>query len=108
MLSGCSIYQSEARKFLEKQALSYSRVSAANLMGCGHEPLTEEWLKTSEDERVEIFASDSRDFSLRVVPRGENGSYSCTYVFSSVQEMMERTDSAIDLTLDQMALGLVP
>jgi hypothetical protein len=107
-LSGCSLYQSDGRKFLEKQALQFSRAAAANLQSCGAGALSEEWLKTSEDERVEVYASDARDFALRVVPRTSDGVYSCTYQFESVQEMIERTDSAGDLTLEQMALGLVP
>jgi hypothetical protein len=107
-MSGCSLYQSDGRKFLEKQALQFSRAAATNLQSCGAEPLSEEWLKTSEDERVEVYASDARDFTLRVVPRTTDGVYSCTYQFASVQEMIERTDSAVDLTLEQMALGLVP
>jgi hypothetical protein len=60
-----------------------------------------------EDERAEVFSSETREFALKVVPRGESA-FSCTYQFSSVQEMVERTDSAVELTIEQMALGLVP
>lgn len=108
ILGGCSLYQSEGRKFLEKQAIQFSRASAANLQSCGLEPVGEEWLKASEDERAGVYSSETREFALKIVPRGESGVFSCTYQFTSVQEMIERTDSAIELTVEQMALGLVP
>jgi len=106
--SACSLYQSDGRKFLEKQALQFSRAASVNQQGCGMEAMGEDWMKVSETEMAEVYGNDALDFTLRVVPRSTAGSFHCTYQFSSVQEMMERTDSAIELTLEQMALGLVP
>ncbi len=104
----CSLYQSDGRKFLEKQALQYSRSASVNSQGCGSEMMGEDWLKTSETDNADVYSNDSIDFTLRVVPRMTQGSFHCTYQFASVQEMIERTESAIDLTLEQIALGLVP
>lgn len=106
--AACSLYQSDGRKFLEKQAVQYSRSASVNSQGCGSETMGEDWLKTSETESAEVFSNDAIDYTLRVVPRMTTGSFHCTYQFASVQEMIERTDSAIDLTLEQIALGLVP
>ena len=103
--SACSLYQSEGRKFLEKQGLEYS-AAAANLQSCDHEPLGEEWLKVFGTDSAAVFSSESQEFVLRIMPLQANPAFSCMYRFSSVQEMIERTDAAIELTLGQVALGL--
>ncbi len=104
----CSIYQSDGRKFLEKQALQFARSASVNQQGCGSEVMGEEWMKTSKTDVAEVYSNDALDFTLRVVPLNADGSFHCTFQFASVQEMMEKTESAVDLTLEQMALGLVP
>jgi len=103
--SACSLYQSDGRKFLEKQALQFS-AAAANLQGCVQEKLSADWIKIYTDNDADVYSSDNQEFALRIVPRHTKAAFYCTFHFSSVQEMVERTDAAIDLTLEQMVLGL--
>ena len=104
--SACSLYQSDGRKFLEKQAFEFAEASA-NLQSCGKEKMGDEWLKISDSEQAQVYSSENSEFELRVVPLHSGDPFHCTFHFASVQEMVERTDSAVEITLEQMALGLV-
>ena len=88
--------------------MEYSRSASVNQLGCGSAPLSDEWQKSYQDDEAIVYGSDRQDYVLKVAPIAENGKYHCTFKFESVQEMIERTDSAIYLTMEQMALGLVP
>lgn len=102
--AACSIYQSDGRKFLEKHALQFA--ATANLQSCGGEPLGEEWVEVSSSPTADVFSNEKQDFTLRIVAHGGPEIFHCTYQFASVQEMIERTDSAVELTLERMVLGL--
>lgn len=96
-LSGCSLYQSSGRKALEKNAIGLATASA-NMTSCQNSLPSAEFLRVSENEEAAVYASEREDFTMAVVPAGK-APYSCNYRFSSAQEMIERTDSAIELTI---------
>ncbi|MGE3760454.1 MAG: hypothetical protein AB7H97_22000 [Pseudobdellovibrionaceae bacterium] len=97
-LSGCSLYQSSGRKALEKNAIGLAMASA-NMTGCQNSFPAAEYLKVSENEEAAVYASEREDFAMAVVPLSISTPYSCNYRFNSAQEMIERTDSAIELTI---------
>lgn len=97
-VSGCSLYQSSGRKALEKNAIGLATASA-NMTSCQHSFPSAEYLKVSENEEAAVYASEREDFAMAVVPLKTGASYSCNYRFASAQEMIERTDSAIELTI---------
>ena len=106
-LNGCSLYQSDGRKALEKNAFGIAGVSAqSNLLGCHSEELNGEWLKVSQTEEAAVFASEHEDFALKVVPLNTKEAFNCGYRFASAQEMIERTDSAIEITIHELGLSL--
>lgn len=105
-LSACSLYQSDGRKFLEKEAFSFAKASAS-LQGCGEELADERWAKISSSHNADVYSSEELDYTLRVIPAQSEKPFSCTYRFTSVQEMMDHTEEAVLFTLDQMALSLV-
>ena len=103
-LGACSLYQSDARKFLEKQAFEYAGKSAsAYLTGCDEELLGEEWLMVSRTDSARIYASEIEEFTMKVKLQG--GTFSCAFRFNSAQEMIEQTPAAIDLTVLHQSLG---
>ncbi len=104
-LSGCSLYQSDGRKTLEKNAIGLASAQA-NFISCQAEPLGPEWLKVSQTEEAEVFASEKEDFALTVAPSLSAMPFNCLYRFSSAQEMIERTDSAIEITVHELGLSL--
>lgn len=98
-LTGCSLYQSSGRKALEKNAIGLA-TAAANMTSCQNSLPGTEYLKVSENEDASVYASEREDFAMAVVPSSKTATpYSCNYRFSSAQEMIERTDSAIELTI---------
>jgi hypothetical protein len=106
-IAGCSLYQSDGRKFLEKQALDYAGVSAqTNLQGCANETMSEDWQKASETEDAVVLISDKEEFLMRVMPTARQDGYVCSFKFASAQEMVERTDSAIAITLIHLGQSL--
>lgn len=101
------MYQSDGRKRLQKSGLSTPVVLAsANLLGCHHAALDSQWMKVSATAEADVFTSDQGEYLLSVVPTQTNKPYHCTYQFESAQEMVERTDAAIELTLFNMGLSL--
>jgi hypothetical protein len=102
MLSACSIYESQGRKFLEENASTSgcpSCVSAqANLLSCDRNPSTTAWTPLESNPRANLWASEGENFELRVSPTDDT-EYNCYFRFSSAQEMYAKSDSAIALTL---------
>lgn len=99
--TGCSVYQSDSRKFLEKQALEYAGV-AAYLEAC-NSPTNGDWILTNvTDDGYSIFTDETKEFRVQV---SSLKNYSCSFKFSSAQEMIEQTDSAIELTALYQSLG---
>lgn len=106
-LAGCSLYQSESRKFLEKQAFEYAGVAAqANLVGCPGDLQDAEWNLSEETDEARVYLNDLQDFEMQVIPNHGDTTFKCVYRFSSAQEMVEKTQAAIDLTLAKMTLSL--
>lgn len=104
-LQGCSVYQSDGRKQLEKNAVGIATASA-NLVSCQHEPMSKDWLKIAETESANVFASEKTEFALKVVPHAASQSFNCAYQFSSAQEMTERMDSAIEIAILELGQSL--
>jgi hypothetical protein len=106
-LSACSIYQSDGRKFLEKQAYEFAGVDAQqNLLGCqsGSDSSAGQWTQLSHTQLARVFVHETDDFELRVVPiTSDDSAFSCDYGFTSAQEMFEKTPAAVDLTILRLA-----
>ncbi len=103
--AACSLYQSDSRKFLEKQAFEYDAASAY-LVSCPIEPIASEWEVSAETESAKIFENQKIDFAIRILPSQQEGQFSCIYRFTSAQEMIEKMDAAIELT--RVYMGLSP
>jgi len=101
ILSSCSLYQSEGRKFLEQQGFEYAGVSAqAYLRDCQEAKPTEGWVKLTETPLARVYVHETDSFEMRVLPNQDNLSdFHCDYQFPSAKDMMEQTSAAIDLTL---------
>ena len=83
LLTGCSIYESQGRKFLESQALEYAGVSAQdNLQSCDHEQTAAPWVLLQRDENAEVLALDGAGYEMRVVPN-EDPTFACQFRFVS-------------------------
>lgn len=99
LLGACSLYQSAGRKFLEQQAFEFSGAAAqAHLVGCGQPTVGGSWMKMSQTPAATVYAHETGDFEMRVLPT-ESEHFACDYRFSSAQEMYEKTNAAIDLTV---------
>lgn len=107
LLTGCSVYQSDGRKFLEKQAFEFAGVNAAaNVTNCGYASSevinqTSEaklWTLSEKGENTETYVSESTEFAMKVLTTGESPSYGCDFQFSSAQEMIEKSKDAAELT----------
>jgi hypothetical protein len=104
---GCSLYQSESRKFLEKQAFEYAGVAAQeNLVGCPGDIADAEWTLSEDTEDARLYLNDAQEFEMQVIPNRGDTTFKCVYRFASAQEMVEKTQAAIDLTLAKMTLSL--
>ena len=99
-LSACSVYQSEGRKFLEKQAFEYAGVQA-HLVSCQNVQSTDGLTLIHSEPRAEIFSSAINPLAMRVVPLGDRP-YSCDYGFTSTDEMAAQFSPAIGLTLHNL------
>lgn len=99
-LAACSLYQSPGRKFLEKQAYEFAGVSAeAHLTGCQYVPFEREWVELNNTPLARIYTHETAEFQLRVFPLLAAHGFSCDFQFTSAQEMFEKMDAAVDLTI---------
>lgn len=104
LISACSVYQSDGRKFLEKSAFEYAGVGAF-VQSCGAEPRGEEWLEASRSDAAIVYISERSDYAMRVdLLEGPEAS-GCRFRFHSAQEMVERTEDAVEYTLLHLSLG---
>ncbi len=99
-LSACSVYQSEGRKFLEKQAYEFAGVQA-NLLSCQKVQATDGLTRIHGEARANIYSSSSQPLVMRVVPLGDRP-YSCDYGFTTADEMSSKFSPAIGLTLHNL------
>lgn len=96
-MSACSIYESDGRKYLEQHAYQFAGVSAqANLLGCQLQSQSTDWVEQSQTPNARILENDG--FELRIEPKA-NPEYGCEFRFSSAQELVEKTNAAIEYTL---------
>jgi len=108
-LGACSLYQSDSRKFLEKQAIEFAGSAAqANLVDCPEGQLEESWQLKEETPKAGLYTHDLSTFELRVVPMEQSPlqQFSCVYRFASDEELTEKTQAAVELTV--FYLGLSP
>lgn len=95
------MYESEGRKFLESQALELASSPAfVNLVNCDKGPSTTTWVFLENNDRAELFTSETESFDLRVTPLTRKV-FSCYFHFASAQEMYEKSFAATELTLHQ-------
>ncbi|MGE0528797.1 MAG: hypothetical protein AB7G93_14745 [Bdellovibrionales bacterium] len=99
--SACSLYQSEGRKFLEKEAFEFAGAAAqAHLTGCDSSPMGPHWILLQSTSLAQVYANEGDGFQLGVLPLSEDESlFNCRFQFESAQEMYEQTAAAIDLTI---------
>jgi hypothetical protein len=113
VLTGCSVYQSDGRKFLESQAIQFSE-ARANLTSCGSNPVNaEKWNSLEKEDRAEILVATGDSFELRIVPvpratahdevsapaNSPEQPFSCEFRYNSAQEMYEKMSPAIEFCL---------
>lgn len=102
LLAGCSVYQSEGRKFLEKSAFEFAGV-AAYVTACDNLGVDATWVKAGETAQTETFVNeDSEEFRLKVLTTnldGDSSPYGCEFRFPSAQELVEKSENASGYTL---------
>ncbi|MGE4132438.1 MAG: hypothetical protein AB7F86_12420 [Bdellovibrionales bacterium] len=101
-LSACSVYQSEGRKFLEKQAFEYTGASAY-LQGCSSGKVASGALISSSATTLSYQASEPA-FHLSVFSRAQTD-FACDFQFSSQSELEELAPAAVELTFLHLGLG---
>lgn len=103
----CSLYRSDARKFLEKQAFEFAGVALqANLLGCPSEIENADWTLTTEIQDARIYVNTQSAYEMQVIAGPSHAAFSCTFRFSSEQEMVEKTEDAVKLTIFNMGQSL--
>lgn len=103
----CSLYRSDARKFLEKQAFEFAGVALqANLLGCPSEIENADWTLATETQDASIYVNTRSAHEMQVIVGPTDAAYSCTFRFSSEQEMVEKTEDAVKLTIYNMGQSL--
>lgn len=101
IVSGCSAYQSEGRKFLEGQAFEFAGVQAqANLQQCSFELEDATWTFVRSTPEADVFARDVDGvYQLHVKSKAETPSFGCDFAFATVEERFTKSEDAVDLTL---------
>jgi len=104
LISACSVYQSDGRKFLEKQAYEYAGVEA-HLMGCQASAGATGTKLIQADGRAEIYSLDDQPLQIRVIPveMEKPRAFSCDYGFTTTDELNSKLTGAIEYTLHQMS-----
>ena len=104
-LLGCSVYQSDGRKFVESQGLQWAGYSAlANLQTCDHELSRPAWLMIESNPRADLYVYEGDGYQMRVQPV-QDETFSCYYRFASAQELYEKTSDAVALTMTKLDLS---
>lgn len=104
VLSGCSLYKSDGRKFLESQAFEYAGVSAAqNLQQCHRNwSPSGDWRLDQDTGTTFTFIKGS---GLRVFAQTPPANFGCEFHFESAEELESKRQSAIEVTLLHLRLG---
>jgi hypothetical protein len=102
LISGCSIYESDGRKFLEDNAIQLhdGTLSSSNVKGWGPTDSTTAWVSLEKTPQAEALVNEGSGFELQVTPLAQSQS-SCFFQFSSEQERNEKLAAAIDYSLHQ-------
>lgn len=124
LFSGCSVYQSDGRKYLEKQA--FERAASASLLnawqGCNRDQsdqsavtevhsqnensqIEEGWTTLGEGPTYVATVSESDDFRLRIRTYSD---FHCDFQFESAQALIESTPSAVELTQSLASIAFRP
>jgi len=96
--TGCSVYQSDGRKFLEKQVADFSGVSAQqNLFSCedASTSTTDQWIVWRQESNSELYRNPSDPQLLRVMVMP---AHTCDFRFLSDEELNQKIPSAIEIT----------
>lgn len=100
-LCACSAYQSEGRKFLEKQAYEYAGVQS-HLVSCQNTNSIAGANLVFSEQRASVYSTDGQPLAIRVVP-STGPAFSCDYGFANGDELTHKLTGAIEYTLHQMA-----
>jgi len=101
LTSGCSIYQSDGRKILEKNLATIGVTVQANFQGCDRLPTHREWTLLERREDSSVYSLDEDGYVLRVVPTTDE-TFNCYYGFNSAQEMFEKVSAACAKTVFEL------
>lgn len=103
-LGACSLYQSDGRKYMEKEASSVAGISAAdNFQYCTEMTDSQPWVPWLETTEVVLLKNASESFELLVAPKNSNSH--CQFLFSSEEELIKRWPSAEKISLQYLGLG---
>jgi hypothetical protein len=102
LLTGCSLYRSDGRIYLENNGVQLANIAVANgdFAGCSKQPPTTDWVPFENNDEASVFSAENGEFDLRVV-RTSDPEYSFYFHFTSAQEMYAKSASAIDISLHQ-------
>jgi hypothetical protein len=106
-LGACSVYESGGRKTLEKQAFEIAGVGAQeNLTACGYTPAKAgHWMLIQTTDEAKLYAREADTYELRVTAKSTGPNIACLFHFSSAQELYQRSQSALELTLLHLSPG---
>ncbi len=96
-LGACSVYQSDGRKFLEKEAFEYSGAQAYLLKCPGAEADVRDLELTHSDSRAQVFRFKNSQ-NIRVLTH-QQPAYACDYGFANALEVAALQEPAIELTI---------
>ncbi len=96
-IGACSIYQSEARKFLESNAYDYAGVSAeAHVVSCASPAaLTSDDLEPEAHESALIYRLSPVNIRVMVL----DSTYSCDYAYEASTDADAGLEGAVEYTL---------
>jgi hypothetical protein len=100
--TGCSVYESDGRKFLERNLDSIGVSVQSNLTRCDHEPTQESWTLLEERADSVVYSSDEEGFRLKITTTLDPA-FNCYFKFSSAQEMYEKVQAACERTVQELS-----
>jgi hypothetical protein len=106
LLTGCSLYESDGRKYLEAGGITfYNKTKPASaFVSCSTEAPSAAWVPFEKNDLGQFSSSESENFEILVTPVSTTP-YNCLFRFASAQEMFENTSGAMDYCLHQSPVG---
>ena len=104
-LTGCSLYESDGRKFLETSSYTFAGVAAQST--CSQESPQDkgnrQWVELSNTDDARVLAHENDSYELRVIPSHQTGAkeFGCTYPFATAQDLYRMTPDAVRLTIQK-------